>query len=353
MRSLIGQARNTFVVILILGVTSALVAGTSAAFNATVGKPGTFSATALAVPTPSAGFSFTVTASGNDFQLAWANYTPPVPVSPDPGVTGFAIFRAAAVGANCTTTPPAYGNVPIATLSAAATSYTDVGAITTFGAGTLVCYQLATSWTAPGQPSPIWYSGNSASQTNPTAGQTGGVFKAIAVDFGDNGVMNAACTGNNCSYEINDTIRITFNQVTNQPALTTANRGYVCEVGATNTLEIGSTWNGTNCGTSPKIGSLLGGTFTQLGGADDSAGAQTYTWNAPASTCAPAATAGTVLCIRLTANPQNNPNSITNTPADWKLTMASSALSGITSSTGTTLCITAACQPTVPVGHLP
>lgn len=334
---------GTLGVVLFLGATSGLVYGTSAVFNATVGKTGNLAATALAVPVAAAGATFTALASDNNVVLSWSSYTPPVPVSPDPGVTGFAIFRAqSANGTDCTTTT--FGTVPLTTLAAAAVTFTDSNVTATFSTGTRVCYALATAWKAPGQASPTWFSGSSASQINPTASARVGFF-AIALDFGDGSTTSAACTAA-CQVNSKDGIRITFNQATNSSA--TLPPG-LCAVAATNTIYIGSAFAAGVCPTTGQVGVLSGGTIA-LGGADESWNSG-YFWNNNGS-CNTGGTAGSVLCVEFQSN--GSPTVKPAISGTWQLTMGgTSTIKTLDLTVNVCSGAAANCQPTAPVNHNP
>ena len=332
-------AHFSLLAIALVGVAAGFSGTTAAVFNATVGNVGSFSTMALLKPAAGVGATFALSPSGNSAIATWSNYTAVRPTSPDPGVTGFGVLRAASVnGTDCVGV--SFPTAAIGTVAAAATTFTDTTAATTFATGTLVCYQLATAWQAPGQPAPTWFSGNSASQTNPTASTRVG-FYATTLDFTD-GVGGTPCAAG-CTLESGDTIQIAFNQVTNQAVLS----GDICLDPTTNTIYIGAGAFLGTCDGTFAVAKLTGGIVTSAAAVDWTGVG--YDWNGGGACTLPGA-AGSALCISMQQAAVGEPVSISGT---WKLTMA--AGSAIQSAVGAVVVCSAlpACQPLATGNHLP
>jgi hypothetical protein len=319
--------RGALFVIVLLGLTSGLVGGTGAIFNATTTNQGFIATPSLAGP--NVALTATVAAgSGNNAVLTW-----PAAGNLAPG-NEYQAYRATnlvtAAGA-CPTNGGGTGDTNYTGLNGTSIGFTNlltltdagVSGISTATTSDFLCYMLFGAYTSGAVPSaPTWISHPVAAPFNPTA-KVHLPLVATVVAYRNSG---GAC-GAGCTLDPGDKIQITFNQPTTSPAITAQNE--VC-MAASGKILIGASVNAMqNCVPgSGKVGEIdppaACGCFN-TGGQDDDFAA-TYAWN-PAGGC-PAIggpfTAGTVLCITVGAL-QNGSNPVVGSTG-WTFVPAAGAV---------------------------
>lgn len=311
--------------ILVIGVTSALVGGTAALFNATTTNPGFVATPSLPGPTG----PLTATIANATISLTWTN-----------GGLGngneYEIYRSN--GGNVLATAPA--NCPVNTGGTGDTSYTAGTAIgnaagtpltdattatMTSTANGFLCYMLFGAFTSGSVPSaPTWLSHPVAVPWNPIASAHLPLF-VTNVTFTDNA---GACAGGSCTLDTGDTIQLTYNQPTTHPAI--AGNTDVCIDRTTGVIYLGASFANPTCSNTGQVGVISPpaacGCWTTASGTKDPDYTATWTWNpAAGSGCPTTGTAnGTVLCIRVTTS-KNTPLTFTNTTSTWTLTPSTTA----------------------------
>jgi hypothetical protein len=293
--------RSALLVIVILGVTSGLVGGTAASFNAQTTNPGFIATPSLLGPSPSV---LTVTAGpAPAMNLTWTAAT-----NFGTAANEYALYRANSAAATATTCPSADASYTGANGTqiyfGTGLAYTDTPGSS--AAAGYLCYMLFAAFTSGGVPSaPVWISHPVAAPLNPYTDASHAAphlpLIATAVAYKNSG---AACT-TTCTLDTGDIIQINFNQPTTTPAITAPND--VCIL-ANGRILLGANGGGGNCvAASAKVGEIdppAGCTTVcfDTGGQDDDYSA-TYAWNNLGGCPAIGGpfTAGTVLCITLGA----------------------------------------------------
>jgi hypothetical protein len=324
-RSRTPSVRNTLLVILVLGVTSGLVGGTAAAFNATTTNPGFIATPSLPGPTG----PFTATISNANISLTWTN-----------GGLGsgneYEVYRSN--GGNVLATAPA--NCPVNTGGTGDTAYTAGTAIgnaagtpltdattatMTSTANGFLCYMLFGAFTSGSVPSaPTWLSHPVASPFNPIANAHLPLIVKSVIFTCNAGTCGTATS----TLDTNDTIQLTFNQPTTAPAISGSTN--VCITRANGDIWLGASFGANTCGGTGQFGVIAPpaacGCFTTVSATKDPNYTATYTWNpAAGSGCPTTGTAnGTVLCIKVTAG-ANTPLTFTNNTSVWTLTPSTTA----------------------------
>jgi hypothetical protein len=319
--------RSALFVIVLLGLTSGLVGGTGAIFNATTTNPGFIATPSLAGP--NVALTATVAAgSGNNAVLTW-----PAAGNLAPG-NEYQAYRATnlvtAAGA-CPTNGGGTGDTNYTGANGTSVGFTNlltltdagVSGISTATTSDFLCYMLFGAYTSGVVPSaPTWISHPIAAPFNPTA-KVHLPLVATAVVWKDSvgGVCGATCT-----IDTGDKIQITYNQPTTSPAIGAPN--HVCVL-ANGKILIGASVAGGNCGAaSAQVGEIdppAGCTVAcfDTGGQDDDYNA-TYAWN-PAGGCPVIGgpfTAGTVLCVTIGAF--NNGQNVVVKNTGWSFVPATS-----------------------------
>ena len=327
--------RSALLVIVLLGVTSGLVGGTAATFNATTTNPGFIATPSLIGPSPSV---MTATAGvAPTINLSWTAAT-----NWGTSANEYALYRANNAVATATSCPSADTSYTGANgtqiFFGAGLSYIDTPNNQSSTAGFL-CYMLFSAFTSGGVPSaPVWISHPIAAPLNPYTDATHTAphlpFRMLSLTYVNNGAAGTLNSG--------DLIQITYNQPTNAPA--PANT-FVCSDHTTGIIYLAATING---GTNKCFNTTLIATITPPNPASytitgtaplkdpiwgNGVPATRYAWNNNAG-CNLGGTANTVLCINLGfANPFGE--TVANT--GWTVTPVAGT---ITASDGTAICTT-------------
>jgi hypothetical protein len=330
--------RSALLVIVLLGITSGLVGGTAATFNAKTTNPGFIATPSLLGPSPSV---LTATAgTAPTIDLSWTAAT-------NFGTTAneYALYRANNAVATATGCPAADTSYTGANGTqiyfGTGLSYNDTPSNVSSTAGYL-CYMLFSAFTSGSVPSaPVWVGHPVAAPFNPYTDATHAAphlpFRMLSLTYVNNGVAGSLDTG--------DVIQITYNQPTNAATPTVGTNDFVCTVHATGVIYLAATING---GTNHCFGTTLIATITPPNPASytitgsaplkdpiwgNGAPATTYTWNNNAA-CNVGGPANTVLCIKLgVADPYGE--TIANT--GWTVAPIAGT---ITASDGTAICTT-------------
>ena len=297
--------RSALLVVVLVGVTSGLVGGTAASFNATTTNPGFIATPSLLGPSPSvltaiAGVPPTVV-------LAWT-----AAINFGTTANEYALYRAnnaVATATSCPSADTAYTGASGAQIYfGSGLTYTDTPNNQSSTAGFL-CYMLFSAFTSGSVPSaPIWVSHPVAAPFNPYTDATHTAphlpFRILSLTYVNNGVAGTLNSG--------DIIQITYNQPTNAATPAVGNDP-VCTDHTTGIIYLASTVNGgTNkCFNNSVIATLTppnAGSYTITGGFPlkdpiwgNAAPVTTYSWNNSAG-CNVGGTANTVLCITLGLN---------------------------------------------------
>ena len=291
--------------VVLVGVTSGLVGGTAASFNATTTNPGFVATPSLLGPSPSV---MTATAGvAPAINLSWT-----AAVNFGATANEYALYRAnnaVAVATACPSADTAYTGANGAQIYfGAGLAYTDTPSNQSAIAGFL-CYMLFSAYTSSSVPSaPVWVSHPVAAPFNPYTDATHTAphlpFRVLSVTYVNNGVAGTLNGG--------DLIEITYNQPTNA-ATPAAGNDPVCTDHNTGIIYLGSNVNGgsNKCFNNSVIATITppnAGSYTITGGAPlkdpiwgNGAPATTYTWNNNAG-CNVGGTANTVLCITAGVN---------------------------------------------------
>lgn len=320
--------RSALLVILVIGVTSGLVGGTAALFNATTTNPGFVATPSLPGPTgpltatiANATISLTWTngglGSGNEYEVYRSNggnvlATAPANCPVNTGGTGDTAYTAGTAIGNAAGTPLTDGTT--ATMTSTANGF--------------LCYMLFGAYTSGGVPSaPTWLSHPVAAPWNPIASAHLPLL-VTSVIFTCNA---GTCGGATTTFDTNDTIQLTYNQPTTHPALGGGGTNNVCMDSATGTIYLASTYANPTCGKIAGLGSIAPpnptcGCYSVATAGKDPGYTATFTWNpAAGSGCPNTSTVNnTVLCIKLTAN-KNTPFSLTDATSTWTLTPSTTA----------------------------
>jgi hypothetical protein len=330
--------RSALFVIVLLGLTSGLVGGTGAIFNATTTNPGFIATPSLIGPSPSV---LTVTAgAARTINISWTAAT-----NFGTSANEYALYRAnnaVATATSCPATDTSYtGANGTQIFFGAGLSFVDTPNNVSSTAGFL-CYMLFSAFTAGGVPSaPVWISHPIAAPFNPYTDATHTAphlpFQMLSLTYVNGGVAGTLDAG--------DVIQITYNQPTNAAIPTAGTNDFICSIHSTGVFFLAGTING---GTNHCFGTTLiatitppnAGSYTITGGAPqkdplwgNGAPATTYTWNNNAG-CNVGGAANTVLCIKVGSN-----GVFGETIANTGWTVAPVAGS-VTASDGTAICTT-------------
>jgi hypothetical protein len=229
---------TTLGVMVVLVLTSAFVAGTTATFTSTATNGSNeFAAAALASPT----LPFTAEPKGNDVQLNWTNAS-----GTDSTGAGYRLsvtdWQAApnSVPTTCGASSPVYTKVGNAQSGVSGQGFLDTGASAraNFADGRLVCYLAQTAYpccSGGNEGANAWLSQNSVSQSNPV----------VVANLGMTLVSFTSGNGNTSGgLRPTDWFEFTFNQPISNP-VTTAQT--VCADGTDEEILIGLDGSGNNC----------------------------------------------------------------------------------------------------------
>jgi hypothetical protein len=229
---------TTLGIIVVLVLSSAFVAGTTATFTSTAtNSSNEFAAAALATP----GLPFTAEPKGNDVQLNWTNAT-----GSDSTGAGYRLsvtdWQAApnSVPTTCGASNPTYTKIGNAQSGVSGQGFLDTGASgrANFADGRLVCYQVQTAYPCCSggvEGANAWLSQNSGSQANPiTVANLGMTLVSFTSGNGNtSGGLRAT-----------DWFEFTFNQPISNPV---TNAQTVCADGTDEEILIGLDGSGNNC----------------------------------------------------------------------------------------------------------
>jgi hypothetical protein len=349
------EVRVALLVIVLLGIASGLVGGTSALFSALTTNTGFIATPSLAGPNGALSG-----ATGGGVVLTWTAAGNLLPGNE------YQVYRSntlVASAATCPTNGGGTGDTNYTGANGTVVGFTNLLTLTDTAVlaqssttNQYDCYMLFGAYTAGAVPSaPVWLSHPIAVPFNPIVGSHLPLVVS-GVDFYNNS-GGSVCIGANCSFDALDVIQLTFNQPTNQVAI--AGNTDICISHTTGKIYIGTTTVAGSCSPAsgqvgeidPPASCVPSPCFTFAGAADaDYNGA--YVWN-PSFGCPYVGvhpTAGTVLCLGGLS--QKSGGTLTVKSVGW--TFIPSTAAGIKSGDAVVanrvpVCTAvAACQPTTP-----